>query len=718
MNRDRVIQLACIALVIAGLLGCAMMSTVIDGQRRELNIAGTVNDRQLPPQEALATAALGSFRGIAIDALWYRTRHLQSAGKFYEANTLAGWITTLQPRFPQVWLFQAWNMAYNISVDTHTPQERWDWVQKGIHLLRDKGIPNNPQAVALYRELGWFFEHKIGMSSDDMHWYYKRELALRWQHLLGAPTEGADTAQVLARFAPIATMADKYVRFNEPTREIEASLKRLKKLYPDEKATFEQMEVAVPSDLVSLLKDRVDAWSSTKPNLASQLKKILVEARAQVARANADKLSLFLNDYPQAEPIVDQLRAAGLKLDKQTLMQLGEARMVLRYYDRKAVEQHLDRIRSKVLRELIQLNLKPENHEGLIETLNYLRANVLYHDYHMDPVFMYQLMQKYGPIDWRHPDAQGLYWYAMGVKRGRQVGADPSFDMLNTSRGVIQCVQGLMHQGTIIFDPLAGGPQSYDLMPDTRFIPAYEKALYGAKQQAKAQGLDAKSIDTFKTGFRNFLEYAVRTCYLYGSDAEAQKYFKQLREKFGDSAYNKQTGNYNLPLADFVLKLVRRDFGDRDVSRAFIGGMLEHGFVEGLGSGKIGVYDHFQHVAKLAYDQYQKKHHTVTPGAPQNRESLPPFADVVVNSYVYLMRQPQFSLLFRAKLYHNTPQVLQKRAYPQFINDIRRQVASVPNGNQLDLSRAFPPPPGVSKEKINPKASPDVGKGTDTIKRH
>ena len=36
--------------------------------------------------------------------------------KFFEAAQLADWITKLEPHFTQVWLFQAWNMAYNISV--------------------------------------------------------------------------------------------------------------------------------------------------------------------------------------------------------------------------------------------------------------------------------------------------------------------------------------------------------------------------------------------------------------------------------------------------------------------------------------------------------------------------------------------------------------------------------------------------------------------------
>ena len=92
-------------------------------------------------------------------------------GKYIEANELAKVITQLQPRFPRVWVFHAWNMSYNISVATQTPQERWDWVNAGIKLLRDEGIPANPNDLLLHKELAWIFMHKIGGITDDANQY-------------------------------------------------------------------------------------------------------------------------------------------------------------------------------------------------------------------------------------------------------------------------------------------------------------------------------------------------------------------------------------------------------------------------------------------------------------------------------------------------------------------------------------------------------------------
>jgi hypothetical protein len=127
-----------------------------------------------PPLLAFTTVALGGFRGLISNLLWIRSSELQEDDKFFEAAQLADWITKLEPHFAQVWVQQAWNMAYNISVKFKEFPDRWNWVQKGIELLRDEGLKYNPNEILIYRELGWFFQNKMGYNLDDAHQYYKR----------------------------------------------------------------------------------------------------------------------------------------------------------------------------------------------------------------------------------------------------------------------------------------------------------------------------------------------------------------------------------------------------------------------------------------------------------------------------------------------------------------------------------------------------------------
>ncbi|MEX0776040.1 MAG: hypothetical protein WD042_10060 [Phycisphaeraceae bacterium] len=207
MSRTHLTQLLATAGLVACLVGAAFMTGPIRTQRQDLQIERPEGaSASIAGQEAWTTllgAGTGAFRGLIADYLWYRANALKDQGKYHEANALSEAITQLQPSFAQVWVFNAWNMAYNISVATFTPEERWNWVQKGVALLRDKGIPQNPRSVVLYKELNWIFFHKIGESSDDQHWYYKRMLAEEWQEVLGRPAPGETMPQAYERFKPI-----------------------------------------------------------------------------------------------------------------------------------------------------------------------------------------------------------------------------------------------------------------------------------------------------------------------------------------------------------------------------------------------------------------------------------------------------------------------------------------------------------------------------------
>tara|TARA_B110000495_G_C23043070_1_gene627396 strand:- start:3108 stop:5099 length:1992 start_codon:yes stop_codon:yes gene_type:complete len=131
--------------------------------------------------------SIGAFRGLLVDYLWIKIHQMQRDGLYFEVMADADLITKLQPRFPQVWVFHAHNMAYNISVATHTIEERWQWVNEGIRLLREKGLRANPDDLVLHKELAFFFMHKLNGNSDDAHLYYKRKFAERWHNLLGEP---------------------------------------------------------------------------------------------------------------------------------------------------------------------------------------------------------------------------------------------------------------------------------------------------------------------------------------------------------------------------------------------------------------------------------------------------------------------------------------------------------------------------------------------------
>jgi hypothetical protein len=190
MSRNGIVQLGALGTLILGLLASTFLTVQIAASAGRNQLVYTDRlEGSMTREEALGVAA-GAFRGMIVNMLWIRAQNLKQEGKYYEAVDLSKTITRLQPRFPRVWAFHAWNLAYNISVTTQTPQERWQWVNAGIRLLRDQGIPANPNDMLLHKELAWIFLHKMQMRMDDANNKYKEWFAREWTIVVGPPPEG------------------------------------------------------------------------------------------------------------------------------------------------------------------------------------------------------------------------------------------------------------------------------------------------------------------------------------------------------------------------------------------------------------------------------------------------------------------------------------------------------------------------------------------------
>jgi hypothetical protein len=194
-----------VALLLAALLvaGAAYLVTPINAVRKEAQITLDADSvAGLPPDVALLTK-IGTLRALAIDAAFQRLEELKQENRFFELMQLSDWLCKLAPRYPSVWSYSAWNMAYNISVQQYSPEARWLWVKNGIENLRQKGIPYNPQSITLYKELAWIFYHKVGDKLDDEHRAYKCELAVDMQIILGDPPIGLTARQTVEAFREI-----------------------------------------------------------------------------------------------------------------------------------------------------------------------------------------------------------------------------------------------------------------------------------------------------------------------------------------------------------------------------------------------------------------------------------------------------------------------------------------------------------------------------------
>lgn len=171
--KSRAKKVVMLLLVAALLFASGRIQSSLNRDRDALGITIALPLQDAPPVLAMTTQALGGFRGLISNFLWMRANDLQINDQFFEAAQLADWITDLEPHYSQVWIYQGWNMAYNISVKFKDFGDRWRWVQNGIELLRDRGLKYNPDDLLIYQQLAWFYQHKMGADLDDANNYYK-----------------------------------------------------------------------------------------------------------------------------------------------------------------------------------------------------------------------------------------------------------------------------------------------------------------------------------------------------------------------------------------------------------------------------------------------------------------------------------------------------------------------------------------------------------------
>src|SRR2546430_8951651 len=74
-------------------------------------------------------------------------------------------LTKLQPHFIRPWLFQSWNLAYNVSVESDRIRDKYFFMYRGIELLAE-GERQNKNDPDLRYNLGFYNQHKIGLSDE------------------------------------------------------------------------------------------------------------------------------------------------------------------------------------------------------------------------------------------------------------------------------------------------------------------------------------------------------------------------------------------------------------------------------------------------------------------------------------------------------------------------------------------------------------------------
>lgn len=651
---DRLVQTVAALLAAAAFAGAAALSPGIDRQRRECKMAyepsGGGDDKDVVYR---LVENLGALRGVAINVLWNRLENQKQAKRYHDADAIARCITRLQPRMPEVWRYMAFNLAYNVSVKCQTQEERFAWVNRGLRILKDEGIPNNPSAEPLYRELAWIYQHKIGGETDDMNRYFKKRLAEAWQIILGAPPLGRQpkAGGVLGQ-----------------TEEIATGQMRLVARAADEAYA----KLADGGRAGSVAPARKEAFLAAHPDAAYAVAQVDAACRAigEPEPGLSADLGLAVGRLLAFGDYVRMAEDAGFSgLSKSLEARLGgQGRAVL------SVLRKDERARA-----------------GIDQLLPWLRAMVIVERERMDPAAMLAMMEEYGPLDWRHPQAHAMYWALQGAKKADH---PDHLTVVNTDRSVVAGTQGMMHSGRLFYDPVEDFLSD---QPDPRFIDAYDRAQQMMRDKA-AKGVYATEQGVLRSvdrGEENFLHAAIQVSYLFGEEAAAQKYFRRVKEKFPDSPVYAQY--YHLTLPDFVVVTIREDH-IRVVQEAALAGLLSRGleaaFLQHDGARAQRLFK-MAEATRAGIEKDRAEAAQAAIGGEDARQPVPPLEQMHEQALRRFLTEPGHTLRDRAAMWAQLPTPAKLVLFDDIERTVYPQVKA--SGVPVPPQAYFPPPQGLEE---------------------
>jgi hypothetical protein len=135
----------------------------VRGQAEDLELTELSQQTEADLSGSTVRLLLTGSRGLVVCALWYDANDKQLHNEWSELERTVKSITKLQPHHAQPWLFQAWNLSYNVSVELDRLNDMYFYIHRGINLLAE-GETLNKNNPDLRHELAFYYQNKFGVS--------------------------------------------------------------------------------------------------------------------------------------------------------------------------------------------------------------------------------------------------------------------------------------------------------------------------------------------------------------------------------------------------------------------------------------------------------------------------------------------------------------------------------------------------------------------------
>jgi hypothetical protein len=105
-------------------------------------------------------------RGAAVTFLWQEAIEKQKRNEWSELEFIVRSLTKLQPHFLTPWLFQSWNLSYNVSVEADRVKDKYFYISRGIELLAQGERVNKDNPDMRYW-IAFYYQNKFGVSDEN-----------------------------------------------------------------------------------------------------------------------------------------------------------------------------------------------------------------------------------------------------------------------------------------------------------------------------------------------------------------------------------------------------------------------------------------------------------------------------------------------------------------------------------------------------------------------
>ncbi len=239
-------------------------------------------------------------------------------------------------------------------------------------------------------------------------------------------------------------------------------------------------------------------------------------------------------------------------------------------------------------------------------TLEYcLRRRWLTEAYKLDPARVKALNQKFGPLEWRLPQAHGIYWAMRGLESA------PGQKDLNCERMVFQGLNSAFQVGRILF---LKDTRTLETTPNIGIIDAVNQSYL----DSMAKHEENSSI---KGGYENFLIDSVVILYTFGKREKATEYLRKARAMYPGPKFRRD-------LDDFALSELADDMGSasqKQAQAAVQGYLMQSCYSFALGDDERAAV--FELIAKKLWQKYMKE-----VGTTDTRRGLPPYDNMKKNT--------------------------------------------------------------------------------------